>query len=429
MARYDRIAPLSPPSRAEAFPGWLVLRDIEGNDRDVELARRARLRFLALRPVRRLLTRGATAVPRESYLAQIEGVREELGYLPTRDAERGRIARFLHQIEDRDVARIVTASLELADACAAAGQLFGAEEYALTALGLAEEISDDRLQSSSYVMLARIARLRGETADVKSCVEKAVYFAKRSNDHLLFVRALAEIALDHAAQGQGDAARDVMNEVITQMRSANEMPAVALAQARLCACENTLGNAAAALEQGWAALRQVEDVRERAHLVEQLGIAFSSLDAHKAAERCFAMLAQRGVDPGLRARARAGHALQSVVLGSPQVFRERRSMLLNDASEWSADPRLNTFVHIELGRGCVIAEDVDDAREHLREAINTARRFNFNDLLASAEEVLSALEQNSKQQLLKIAGPAGIDAARRIAEQLETLPDLAVTAG
>ena len=32
MARYDRIAPLSSPTRDSAFPAWLVLRDIEGLD-------------------------------------------------------------------------------------------------------------------------------------------------------------------------------------------------------------------------------------------------------------------------------------------------------------------------------------------------------------------------------------------------------------
>ena len=51
MARYDRIAPIPIPAREAAFPGWLMLRDLAGRERDPELARRARLRFLALRPL------------------------------------------------------------------------------------------------------------------------------------------------------------------------------------------------------------------------------------------------------------------------------------------------------------------------------------------------------------------------------------------
>ena len=55
MARYDRIAPIPIPAREAAFPGWLMLRDLAGRERDPELARRARLRFLALRPLLRVL--------------------------------------------------------------------------------------------------------------------------------------------------------------------------------------------------------------------------------------------------------------------------------------------------------------------------------------------------------------------------------------
>ena len=62
MARYDRIAPIAAPARAAAFPGWLVLRDLQGRERDAELARRARLRFLALRPLRRVLALGLEGV-------------------------------------------------------------------------------------------------------------------------------------------------------------------------------------------------------------------------------------------------------------------------------------------------------------------------------------------------------------------------------
>ena len=101
MARYDRIAPITAPARDSVFPAWLVLRDLEGRERDADLARRARLRYLAIRPVRRLLDRGASAVGISSYMAEIEVAREDLGYLPARDAERTRLARFLHQIEQR----------------------------------------------------------------------------------------------------------------------------------------------------------------------------------------------------------------------------------------------------------------------------------------------------------------------------------------
>lgn len=143
MARYDRIAPLSSPARDHAFPVWPVLRDIEGQDRDVDVCRRARLRFLALRPVRRLVDRGIQEVSAESFARQLETVREELGSLPARDVERVRITRFLRQVEDRDQRRIVAALVEYAEQAHAAGHVHAAEEYALTAGMVDEEAGSD----------------------------------------------------------------------------------------------------------------------------------------------------------------------------------------------------------------------------------------------------------------------------------------------
>jgi hypothetical protein len=133
MARYDRIAPLTSPAREQAFPAWPVLRDIEGQDRDADVCRRARLRFLALRPVRRIANREAGAISAASYGREIERVREELGGLPARDVERIRVTRFLRQIEDRDPRRLVHALLDFAEQSFAAGHIHAANEFAQTA--------------------------------------------------------------------------------------------------------------------------------------------------------------------------------------------------------------------------------------------------------------------------------------------------------
>jgi hypothetical protein len=133
MARYDRIAPLTSPVRDHAFPAWPVLRDIEGQDRDADVCRRARLRFLALRPVRRTLDGTGSEITEESYGRQLAIVRDELNSLPARDVERVRVTRFLKQVEDRDEQRVVHALLEYSEQAYAAGHVHAAEEFALTA--------------------------------------------------------------------------------------------------------------------------------------------------------------------------------------------------------------------------------------------------------------------------------------------------------
>lgn len=427
MARYDRIAPLPAPSRETAFPAWLVLRDIDGSDRDNEVARRARLRFLAIRPIVRLLDRGMSGVSRDSYLAQIEAVREELGYLPARDVERARLARFLHQVEERDPVRVVSATLEMADACANAGQTYAAEEYALTALALATSNDEQRMKGVAHTILCRVYRMRGQVADAQAHAQDALATAQLFGSRTDVVNARAEQAMVAAVNGDRSVATALLDETVSEMRAAGDAAALALTEARYCACLLELSEPAAALEHGWAALRQLDDARERAALLDLVGSALMRLGLYKAAERCFSMVAQRGVDPSLRARARAGQAVAAAASGATAVFRDRRSAVLNDAAEWSADPRVAAFVQLEMGRGCVAVGDVDDARDHLREAITLARQHSIADVLPRAEDILSALERNTTKDLIAVlrSGPEA-DAVRKIADQVEALPELSL---
>src|SRR5687768_5668024 len=132
MARYDRLAPLGTPNRDQVFPGWFVFRDLEGHERDADAGRRARLYFLAIRPLHRIIKRGANC-PRESLYQQIDRVREELGQLPGRDPERGALARFLDEMRTSNIDAVLTATLATASFALDNGRGATAEEYALSA--------------------------------------------------------------------------------------------------------------------------------------------------------------------------------------------------------------------------------------------------------------------------------------------------------
>ena len=75
-------------------------------------------------------------------------------------------------------------------------------------------------------------------------------------------------------------------------------------------------------------------------------------------------------------------------------------------------------VHTDLAQSCVLIGDLDDAREHLRNAISLARRHNYVELLDRAEGILTALEQNT--EVLLQPRPSS-EAAKRIAAQIELL--------
>lgn len=157
MARYDRIARLEPPERDDAYTGWLAVRDLEDRERDTDLGRRARLRFLAARLIHRL-TRHGSDLDRDSLQQQCDTVREELGQLPSRDPERERVAGFLKEVPTLDMATIVRATLELADAARAAGHPFAAEEFYRAASALAERHDLDTLRAEGVQGLAALDR-------------------------------------------------------------------------------------------------------------------------------------------------------------------------------------------------------------------------------------------------------------------------------
>lgn len=137
MARYDRIARIDPPQRGDAYPGWFVLRDLEGRERDGDLGRRSRLRFLAVRLVHRLIDRG-TDVDRDSLQRQCDGVREELGQLSSRDPERQRLAELLNAVPTLDIPAIVRAALNLAQTSRDGEHWSAAEEFYRASMELAE---------------------------------------------------------------------------------------------------------------------------------------------------------------------------------------------------------------------------------------------------------------------------------------------------
>lgn len=157
MARYDRIARIDPPERDQAFTGWLALRDLAGRERDSQLGRRARLRFLAVRLVHRLIRNGR-AVDMRSLRQQCDAVREELGQLPARDPERERLAALLTEVRSLDMASIVRATLELAGAGRADGHRFAAEEFYRASLELATAHRLDTLRAEGQRALVELDR-------------------------------------------------------------------------------------------------------------------------------------------------------------------------------------------------------------------------------------------------------------------------------
>lgn len=387
MARYDRIALLPAPSREHALPGWAVLRDLEGRERDTDLSRRLRLRFLALRAAKRLARRGHEEMSEESLERQIETVREELGQLSPRDPERALLASFLHRLNRPTPLSVTTATLELGEMAEMSGHLHGAEEFYRTAIDFADQYRLTAEQMAARLMMGRVWTRSARWEEAEVFFREGAELALRLDDRGHWARAMGGVAKALAEQSRPSEARRVCDEMLACGKEWSDPIVQAEAWKGLCEVALAAGDLESAVGHGWTALESAESGEQRDETLALLGIAFTRLGLYRAAERCHTLVVQRATRPRLQTRSR-----------------------------------------LELARIAAYAGKPDAAREHLRKAMEDAGEHGDRDLLGSAEDLLSALERAAEQGISPPThAPVG-ERARKIAEQAESLTDEPVAA-
>lgn len=418
MARYDRIARIEPPARDEAFGGWLTLRDLEGREREPELGRRAQLHFMALRPVRRLLPRGLEGADAGSLESQLTTLRQQVEQLPDDDAEREPLTFYLQEVGGRSPSGLVRATLEVGTTAEAAGHRYAAEEFYRTALELTEAHSLGVLRALALRHLGRVQRARGELRDAIASLEESAAVASDLGDALEWARSMEALAAVYLRSGQADSARLVL-EGITESAAGPDAPRVqAIAAAGLCALELAQGEPEAALEAGWQAAAQLPPQDEaRNQVLLNMAAAFRRLGLTGPAEVCYTIVFRWAAWPEHRLEARLEHAVVAAEDGRSEDFATRRAAVLEGLSR--VDRPLQAMIHLGLGRGGLRVGDVDNAREHIREAITTARDVGAEDVLSRSEELLTILDRRAPWASSPTVSPS--KCARRIAERIEEL--------
>ena len=390
MARYDRIARITPPPRQATFNGWFTLRDLEGREREPELGRRARLRYLAIRPLRRLLERGLDGGPSASITQQVDVVREELSQLPARDPERERLARYLREIGGRSAQGLVRATFDVGQAAEAGGHLYAAEEFYRTGLDTARARDLDAQVVVGLRLLGRVLREREEWEDAMSALHRSAELANRLGDALEWARSTDALVTVLARQGRSAEARRTLESI--EMRAAREGSKVlAVARGSRCAMELAHGNLEEALAAGWDAISLLlPDDEERNGVLLNMAAAFRRLGLHEAAATCYEIVARWAAWPEHKAEARMERAVVAAEAGDVQEFLARRRALLESLDR--SDRYFTALLDLGLGRGALLAGRHDLARDHLRDAISAARDMDADEVLERSESLLDALE-------------------------------------
>lgn len=406
MARYDRIAPLPAPAREGVFPGWLVLADLEGRERDTELARRARLRFLALRPLRRLLALAADAPSAASYARQIEGIREELGHLPARDPERIRLSRYLHEIESRSPAELALAATGLGELVEELGHASAAEELYRTALELAEHYQLPGPRAVALRHLGMLCASRGRLQDAESHLTAAVAAAAQADARGEWARAVSASAMLALTRGDTAGARAALGEALRQGRSWGDAEVQSVAGAGLSRVALAAGEAESALESAWTALERAADPTMRAAALHGAGMALRALGLFDAAARSHDLVAREpAASPVDHWRAEGELALTLAEAGRVDDFLAARRRVLRETREMPPAPYAAALLQLRLAQASVFAGTPDFARDHLREGLEVARRGGYGDLVAELEALLPRLERESARALAAPVAP------------------------
>lgn len=426
MARYDRIARLPAPAREDCFPAWLSLRDLQAHEREPELGRRARLRFLALRPLRRLLLRGLEGTPADSLRLQVDGVRDEIERLDERDPERSRLIGYLTEIGGRSPQGLVTATLDVGAAAEGAGHSYAAEEFYRTGLELAREHRLPSQEARALRRLARVHRGREEWEPAVALGCEAASVAQRAGAPVQWAMALEEVARAETGRGDRAAGRAVLDEVAERGRAEENDHLLAIAAAARCALELGADEFDLAIREGSRAVElfpATDPHRNRALL--DTATALRRVGLWAAAEACYGVVESHSTWVEHRAEAATERAVVAAERGDAPGFRRRRERILEIVD--SGDLRLRALLHLGLGRGCLIAGDLDDGREHLRQAIASARDADLESLLVSADELLMALERGQRLTSPR-ARPASAE-SRAAAAALQERFGARVTAG
>lgn len=392
MARYDRIAPLDPPPRARAIPGWYVFLDLEDDDRDEDLASRARLRFLALRPLHRILRHGLERVNGDSIRAGLDKLTEELGHLPARDPERAVLRDLIASVSTLEPGGVCEAAFRLSEEALRRGHLHGAEEAARTGTELAEACRLSGAASRGHTLLASVLRRSDRLEEAAAAADEAVG-RSGSGAPGPWMLALRERMVVLRLRGdQADADRDLETLSAAAAQTGDDALRQHIATV---VCEELLdrGEPERAAELAWSVLVNTPDDAMDPDLLCELCVALRRLGMYEAAEHAYVALEWLARDGEARVAALAEHALMAACRKDDEEFRHRRDRLT------SADPTGGLIAnHLEaqlaLGRGCVLVGDDACAETHLGIALDLAELADN----ASAAELARDLKRRLHQR-------------------------------
>jgi len=327
----------------------------------------------------------------------VRAVRETIGAMPARDAQRQLLVRIVDSIvsaREGDVATIAPRLLAYARALQFDARWELAADVYQTLVSVARPEHDADVLISAYMQLGRCSRVLARWSEAASAYGAASALAEATGDQTTALRSrigVANLAID---RGNLPEAETILDETIRRAEELQlgEIRAVAL-QDRAAAAHRR-GDFQLAVRLQYAALSAMRDQVARDRVLLDLAGSFFELGAHSAAQDAYLVLAATAQEQYTRWLATINLLEVAARDHRELVFEQYRREL----SSAALPPVLAGYAALATGRGYQIFERDTQALAMFERAVDIGSAHRLNQILIEAEQCLEGVRAGRVQE-------------------------------
>ena len=382
------------------FPGWMILKDIEGREDDPKIDQRVAARFLVGRAVWAVLDED-WATDAKALKELVNRVQREFEVLDPADSERAAWCSVVRDIEAGDIEHLGRSIIALANLLDMQEHLHGACEF----LNLAYQVG---VACGSGSVAGEAARFLGNTHRRLESPEEgtrwyqiALDMGEGFNDSRLFALALGGIGHTLREKGNLPGAFEAHRSSLERAIALGDPYVIGFAHHNLMTDENLAGQPSAAIKHGWEAVQLYPTEADRLHALTDLAWTFVEARDLRAAEDACSIVTRQSEHFLYRTYALGILAYIEALRGDDAAFKAQIDVL--DQTPWrSGSPFMVSELLLNRGEAYEVLGEHDQAIEWSALARDFSAEHGIHQVTFKAEARLESLQS---------AEPADVDTA------------------
>lgn len=405
-----------------SFPGYGILRDLDGRDAEGEEADRVGLRFVVARlPL--LLLEEDLALPLDRRAEQVRRAREELaarGVGEPQDAEERSWQTVLAAYQEADLPRMADGLLELGREVESLGHLHGAAELLGAAYRLAAASGELDAAVESARASGRTARRLGRWAEAHRWYDAARGVATELGLPARTALILDGAAATHRERGNLPAARACLEEAIGLAEASGDRAALGRIHHGFLGLEHAAGKLHEAIRHGWRAVTLYEADEDRTRGLAGLAGLLQEMGRLEAAEDAWMLVRHLSRERYYTLYAVDALSHISALRGDAAAFARRAAE--SDGQGWDSGPAtVKADVLLHRGLSYRALGRKEEARRWLEEALAFAEARGFSRTLFEVEAALASLDEMEPGEPSEREEPSRTFAAGEVEEGLHVM--------